>query len=357
MHSYIPNPSDLILYSEELPADVPYRVPVAHSFTEEERAELEDVLDVSISPYRDPAGYAREIASLVQRGAIPAFLRELCEAMKLRDTRDDPIVYFQNCPTGQVPILDFDDPRLSKYERKMDFIAEAFLSVFAELHGTPIVTYRTANEGDLFHDVHPLRELKYSWSQKSLHTLPFHTDLPDNKVRPDWVNLLYLRNSERNEVYTAFVRLQDVVHALDREVLATLREPLFRAPYTRVENNISVYGQPENGFMGHKPVIIRERGYDWFCFNEVYTTSESSEGLAAISALSSMLQRIRHSLFLRERDFVAICNNTSMHARHVVRIDDLEAHHHRWVLKTWNVADLEPHRQHFLPGRINTADE
>jgi len=46
-----------------------------------------------------------------------------------------------------------------------------------------------------------------------------------------------------------------------------------------------------------------------------------------------------------------------MHARHVVNIGDMEAHRHRWVMKTWNVENLEPYRTHFLSGRINTADE
>jgi hypothetical protein len=231
------------------------------------------------------------------------------------------------------------------------------MSVFAELLGTPVVTYRTANNGDMFHDVHPLRNLQYSKSQKSLHTLHFHTDLPDNRVRPDWVNLLSMRNSPKNQVYNAFLRVRDVLGCLGDDLRATLEKPLFHSPRTIVKNDISVYGLGEAGYLDHQPIIARDRGHEWLRYNESYTESDSEEGRAALSALSLKLQQIRHSIFLWEGDFVAMNNHQSLHARHVVQLDDLEAHQHRWLLKTWNVDDLELHRRHFVPGRLNTADE
>jgi hypothetical protein len=57
-----------------------------------------------------------------------------------------------------VPYLDFGNPLASKHELKKTFAAEAFLSVFAELQGTSIITYRTANNGDMFHDIHPAKK-------------------------------------------------------------------------------------------------------------------------------------------------------------------------------------------------------
>jgi hypothetical protein len=350
-------PPQIELYAREAPTTLPYEVRPHHRFTEDERTELAHALAVTTSPYQDYPGYLAEIQRLVRAGQIPAFFREACTALKEKDVREEPIFYFKNCPTGEVPLLDFDDPVASKYARKKDFIAEAFLSVFAELYGTPIVTYRTANNGDMFHDVHPLRNLQFSKSQKSLHTLHFHTDLPDNRVRPDWVNLLCMRNSPENEVYNAFVRLRDVFATLDDELRATLEKPLFHAPKTIVKNNISVYGLGEVGYLAWKPIIVKDRGYEYLCYNESYTESESEEGKHALAALSLKLQHIRHSFFFEERDFVAMCNHTSMHARHVVKLNDLDAHQHRWVLKTWNVENLDPHRPHFVPGRINTADE
>lgn len=348
-------PIEIDLYERPVPADVPYQVPVAAALSDDQRQELAEVLAVRASPYADQAAFLDEIQRLLPR--IPRFFRDAVEALRARDLREHPVHYLKNCPVGEVPLLDFDAPLESKYALKKDFVAESFLTVFAELYGTPIVTYRTANRGDLFHDILPVRQLQFSKSQKSIRSLHFHTDLPDNRVRPDWVNLLSLRNSPANRVYTAFVRLVDVVSALDEETLSWLRQPLFRAPRTMVQNNILVYGLEELGYLDWKPVILEDRGYEFFCYNESYTVAGTPEGAEAMRRLNATLQQIRCSLFLEQGDFVAICNNTSMHARHVVQVSDLEAHQRRWIMKTWNVDDLQIHRTHLLAGRHNTADE
>jgi hypothetical protein len=347
-------PQELELYSEATPARIPYVVPIVHAFDEAERRELTALLNVSAHPYLEYPEYKREIVAIAARA--PEFLQRIGRLAKANDPIECPIFYLKNCPTGHVPDLDFDDPLASKHARKRDFVAEAFLSVFAELQGTTIITYRTANQGDMFHDIHPVRQLQYTMSQKTVNTLHFHTDLPDNRVRPDWVHLLSLRNSSANEVYTAFARVRDALD-LDAQTLETLRQPLFHSPKTRVKNNISVYGEPEAGFLALKPIIISDRGFDYLCYNQSYTTSDHPEGQRALSTLSARLPSIRCSLFLAPGDFVAMCNNTTLHARHVVRIRDLEAHRHRWLLKTWNVDDLALHRHHLVAGEPYTVDE
>jgi L-asparagine oxygenase len=336
---------------------VPYRIPVAHTFTAGQRAELEEILDVRHSPYADYAGYRDEITRLVARGAPPAYLLEVCEQFATTDHRDHPVLLLENCPTGEVPELDIDEPRLSKHERKKSFIAEAFLSVYAELVGTTIITYKNSNEGDMFHDIHPMRRMQFENSQKTVNSMSFHIDLPDSRVRPDWVNLLSLRNSRKNAVYTSFVRLRDVIAGLDPAVIAVLKRPLFTQPRTTVANHIPVYGMSESGLRDCRPILVVDRGYETFAYDEDFTIAESQEGKDALAALKARFQRIRHSLFLAERDFVSICNYTAMHARHVVEIRDFAAHQRRWILKTWNVDQVDLHRGHFVAGRINTVDE
>ena len=93
---------------------------------------------------------------------MPSFFREAVAATRSMELAERPVLYFKNCPIGNVPELDFDDPLQSKYERKKDFTSEAFHSVFAELHGTAIVTYRSVNHGDMFHDVTPMKKLAYT---------------------------------------------------------------------------------------------------------------------------------------------------------------------------------------------------
>lgn len=335
---------------------VPYTVEPLHTFSERERQALEEALDVGTNPYTDYGAYLAEVRELA-RTRVPAFFRELMEEARRQDLRERPVLYFKNCPTGNVPELDYDDPLTSKYERKTDFVAEAFHSVFSELHGTGIVTYRSANRGDMFHDITPMRKLAYSLTQKTLNTLHFHRDLPDNKVRPDWVYLLSLRNSAKNLVFTPVVRLKDVFEQLDAKTLEALRKPLFAAPRPVEVANINEYGRRDGAYYEKRPMLVKFNGYETLMYHEGCHEAFDDAGREAIARLREVLHRNKHDLFLQERDFVAIGNNSCMHARHVVAINDPEQHKRRWVMKTWVVNDLEQHRQHFIPGRIHTSDE
>ncbi|MEO7732258.1 MAG: hypothetical protein ABIY55_14900 [Kofleriaceae bacterium] len=338
------------------PAMGTYRVEAIHRFSEAERGILTDAFTVNISPYRDYPAFHRAVQAIV-RDRVPGFFREAVAAARSHDVTTRPVLYFKNCPIGLVPELDYEDPLTSKYERKKDFVAEVFLSVFAELYGTAIVTYRSANRGDMFHDIHPMKKLAYSITQKTVNTLHFHRDLPNNLVRPDWVYLLALRNSPRNIVYTPIVRLKDIFDKLDAATVEVLRRPIFRAPLAVEGSNISHYGLAGAGYTEPAPLLAEDRGHASFAFHEGCTQAIDDEGMAAIEVLRGILHREKDNLFLQEGDFAAICNNTSMHARHVVKIDDHEAHRHRWLLKTWNVDDLEPHRKHFLKDLVNTSDQ
>lgn len=72
------------------------------------------------------------------------------------------------------------------------------------------IGYTNVNDGDIFQDIHPKRDLVNSQSQKALKPIFFHKDLANHFVRPDWVNILGLRASTENEVYTSFARNKDV---------------------------------------------------------------------------------------------------------------------------------------------------
>jgi hypothetical protein len=110
-------------------------------------------------------------------------------------------------------------------------------------------------------------------------------------------------------------------------------------------------------YFERRPILIDHEGARSLMFFEGCHAAEDPEGAAALEKLRDVLHRCKYDLFLEERDFVAISNHDSMHARHVVEINDIEAHRRRWILKTWVVNDVEPHRRHFIEGRINTSDE
>jgi L-asparagine oxygenase len=345
-------------YNETRPANIaiPYDVPVAYRLTDSERTEVSGLLDGTVSPYRDLTGFLAEVKARATSSTLSR-LREVCADFKRHRLQDRPVLWLKNCPTGNVPVLDFEDPLASKHAIKAEFIAETFLDVMAELLGTTVITYRTANRGDFFHDIIPMKKLEFTITQKTVNTLHFHCDLPNNKVRPDWVYLLTLRNSPLNEVYTPIVRVRDVLEGLDEETKETLRQPLFYAPRPVVDGNISNYGRADGGRTDPAPLLVRDRGYELFAYHEGCTTSDVPAGQRALAAVDKLTHRLKHNVFLEERDFIAICNHTAMHARHVVNIVDMEAHRRRWLLKTWNVDDVKAHEAHMLPGLYYTADE
>jgi hypothetical protein len=331
----------------------PYKVECAYRLGDGERDRLHELLDLDINPYREYGRFLDRIRTIA-RDEVPSFFRELCRDLTARDIHVQPVHYLQNCPIDHtIPVLDFDDPLTSKYQQKHTFVSEAFLAVISELLGTTVVGYRTANRGDMFQDVHPVRALADTQSQKTAGTLNFHADIPNNKVRPDWVYLLSLRNSRANRVYTMFVRLADVLMNLDESLKEALRKPLYYAP----REVIHVYGGQVNDFTALKPMLLTERGYTFLAYFEGNTRSDSREGQEALAGLSAVLHRLGTPLFLDERDFVAFSNNTSMHARKVEELADPEANRNRWLLKTWNVDRIEDHVAHLMPGRIHTSDE
>lgn len=335
------------------PVARPYAIEPAFQLSDVQRDELYEVLDVAANPYRDYGAFLAVVRD-VARDRVPAFFRDMCRDLASRNITDEPVFYLKNCPIDRVvPWLDYEDPLASKHAQKTTFVGEAFLSVFSLLLGTTVVGYRTANRGDMFHDIHPMRALAHTPSQKTVDTIHFHADIPNNKVRPDWVYLLSMRNSRANRVYTTFVRLSDVLGNLDEPLKALLRQPLYYAP----RETVHVYGGQPDGFTDLKPMLLTERGHTFLAYFEGNTRSDSREGREALAALNAVLHRLCTPVFLDERDFVAISNNTCMHGRKVEEINDAEAHRHRWLLKTWNVDRIEDHAANLLPDRIHTSDE
>lgn len=326
---------------------------VDYAFSDAERDQLIKLLNVPINPYNEPRAFLELIATIASRGT-PDFLKELCTRLRATDLADKPFYYLKNCPIDHdVPVLGYEDQLNEKYRLKKNFVAEGFLALFTELMGTDIISYRTANNGDLFHDIHPMRELAHTPSQKTVDTIKFHADIPNNKVRPDWVYLLSMRNSPKNKVYTVVVSLKEVFSRLTEHDVELLRHPIFYSPH----DTIHVHGGQAPGFTPKKPILINDAGSEYLAFFEGNTSSDDPEGLGVIQRLSAILHEIGKDVFLSERDLLAMSNNTAVHARRVDEVNDITAHRNRWLLKTWNVDDISRHDEKLVPGKVHMSDE
>src|SRR5688500_9510140 len=113
-----PETGPLLLYTGEQPVNSPYRITPLHRFSDGERAELESILDIRSSPYRNYSDFLAEVRELIRRGAVPKFFTELCGEIGRRDLTKEPVFHLKNCPVGVVPYLDFEDQRASKLALK-----------------------------------------------------------------------------------------------------------------------------------------------------------------------------------------------------------------------------------------------
>jgi len=325
----------------------------SHTFSTHEAQQLHRMLDIKSNPYQNYHLFLEEIQTLISTDQIPIFFTDICRHIKDLDLNESPAIILRNCPIDDsLPVFDHKEPVQSKYGLKKTFIAEAFLNLYSELVGSYPVGYKTINNGDLFHDIYPKADLLNSQSQKSTVTLGFHNDLPNNKVRPDWVNILCLRNSNLNRVSTTMIRNKDIIDVLDQETLDILKEPIFFTPHEVV----SVDGGRNEEGIEIKP-IYQETDPVPLCYFETRTQSSHPEGQHAIQELDRVLHEVKQPVFLEPGDFVSIANNYSLHAREVIHIGDREAHQKRWLCKTFNVDNIKEHQAAMSDGQFRVVDE
>ncbi|WP_028479887.1 hypothetical protein [Nocardia sp. CNY236] len=319
-------------------------LPVDFEFTDAEREELAATLAaVSVSPYRLYEAFMFQVATLIDR--VPPRFSEFVATLADRDRRRQPWILARNAPIDRdVPVFDHDEPVRSKYETKTTFIAEAFLALFGIMRGTPAIGYINVNDGDVFQDIYPKRALAASQSQKALNEIYFHKDLANHFVRPDHVYMLGMRNDPINEVYTTLVRNIDILEALDEPEKKLLRRSDFYTPF----DDLTVSSRNcKLGDACTHPILSGDTDIRFF---EKRTMGLTPAAERVVTRLCEILHRVKFRQFIAPGDFVCVCNNYAVHAKEVVAVHDEESLRTRWIIKTVNVDDLEPHQQYMIAG-------
>lgn len=330
-------------------------IPVDYSFSDAERDTLiAAFLSIKENPYSDYTAFHRRIRKLLDDGAI--FSTDFLEVMfrKSRANRyDDPYVLLKNCPVDpDLPELDLESPVVDKRNRKTTYVAEAFLDIYAILMRQEPIGYINVNDGDIFQDIHPMRRLMETQSQKASKTIFFHKDLANHFVRPDWVNILGLRASAENEIYTSFVSNKALIESLSQKTLDILRKPEFHTPYDdlTLSSTNKALGEAPN-----HPVLGGAEEYD-IRFFENRTVGNTDRARAAIAELVTTLHKLKQPLLILKGDFIGSANNECIHNKEVVRIGDEGAVYNRWLMKTVNVACLDPHKASMCEGQIRIVN-
>jgi hypothetical protein len=319
---------------------------VDYEFSDEERLSLtEALLSVEASPYADHFGFLEAVWSCA-RNCISDQFRTFCEQLKARDKRVFPVAFIRNAPIDpDVPEFDWTDPVESKRRLKRTFVSEGFLALFAHLQSRPAVAHMSVNEGDFYHDIFPKKDMAETQSQKTEKTLYFHKDFTNHFARPDCVYTITIRNSEKNEVLSTYVRNVAVIRSLPEVTREILRQPIFETPF----DDISTYQENvELGKAPHHAILEKEGELRVF---EKRTRATTEDGAAALDALLGALHAHKFGIHQKPGDFVAIENDFCLHGREVGRVSDPEDLRKRWLMKTHNVSSYDSLSQFFVPGK------
>jgi hypothetical protein len=337
-----------------MPVELREHTDIDFSFTPTENDHLVSRLrEITANPYADYPAFDRDVGRALDDGTVPGRFADFCAEARAWPRHERPVITLAGCPIDpHLPLLDYSDPVADKRARKRTYVSEAFLLVYARLMGQEPIGYINVNDGDVFQDIHPWDRMADTQSQKALQDIGFHKDLANHFVRPDWVNIIGLRQAATSYVFTSFTRNIDVLDALTPAQREILSRPAFHTPF----DDLSVAGaNAELGTADVHPVIGGASEYDIRVF-ENRTIGLTPEAQQALYAVVRLLHRNKKRFRILPGRFLGEANNESIHCKEVVHYDDPADLRTRWLQKTVNVADLSQHARHFVPDRERTVN-
>jgi len=310
---------------------------IKYTVSAEEKLNLQNVLlEVKTNPYNDYLEFKQSISGLIAEGLIPNDLHCFINDSRVHCQKQYPFVFIEGMPLDPIlPYFSNEDPVREKRELKTTFVSEGILELFAQIRNEKPIGYLNVNDGDVFQDIFPKKDLFASQSQKALNEIYFQKDLANHFVRPDWVNLLCLRNDIENMITTCFTKNVDVLSAFSSEEKSELSKPQFHTPY----DDLSTYkSQVELGEADMHPILTDENEVD-IRFFENRTTSNTDVGLQLIKKVTTLLHEHKICVHLRPGDLFATQNNNSLHCKEIVSLKNHALAKKRWIMKTVNVND------------------
>jgi L-asparagine oxygenase len=319
---------------------------VDHVFEEPERQALVDAfLGITVSPYKMYPAFREQIRDVGAHLPELRRLRDFIEYTRSISAYEHPFLFLRNAPLDpDLPEMDTADPVFDKYRKKKTFVTEGFLQLFADLAGQHPIGYRNVNDGDVFQDIFPKDDLKYTQSQKALGPIYFHKDLANHFVRPDYVNIVGVRSSDQNEILTTFVSNRDLLEHLTPKAKRELRRAAYHTPY---DDLTTMTGNVKLGEADTHPVYSGTYDLRYF---ENRTRGLDADATAAIEELLALAHHHKQRVLMRPGDFVCIANNLSLHGKEIGQIRSPAEQLRRWSMKTVNVYSIAPHARHLVRG-------
>ncbi|MFF5675067.1 hypothetical protein ACFY8S_34005 [Streptomyces hygroscopicus] len=328
-------------------------IPIGFTFTkEEETAARAMLLTVRTSPYRDYEGFEREVRETVVPQISGTRFADYCAKVKQIHGFEQPFIRLANCPVDlQVPPLSFDKPVEDKRRLKTTFVAEGFLLLYAILMDQVLYAYQNTNDGDIFQDIRPMRELAESQSQKTLGGLSFHKDDANHYVRPLWFNILGIQSAGVNVVNTCYSANKEILAALSDDTKKVLASPEFITPH---DDLTSAGGYDLAEEAQQHPILGGDGSMD-LRFFEKRTVGASPRAQEAVDELLRVIHAVKTPVNIQSGDFVGAANNACLHNREVSEIKDLEQLRGRWLIKTASIDSLDSIRSYLVPGSVRVV--
>ena len=194
--------------------------------TENERSRI---LDLSLrvpSPYDDFEAHASASFQAVVSALSPQNLAAL-RAFRT-DARSPGAILLRGLPTDPtLPATPSDGRRV---QNKETFVSEACLSGVSQIIGD-IYGYTTEKEGELIHNVCPVRKGEKTQSNESSKVdLSLHVENVYFDFRPDFVALYCLRQDHEKEAFTFTADARTALSMMRPEEIEELQQPVFVTP-------------------------------------------------------------------------------------------------------------------------------
>ena len=312
---------------------------------DEKLAMLDAFSSLTADPYRHYLAFKHQVGKLVEQIKIPQGLIDVCTEYVNGNLSENPFIFVRNMPIDEgVPLFDNGRPVYSKYELKKTFIAEACLSLIGHLCKQTPIGYLNVNGGDVFQDIYPNKYMSQTQSQKALGPIYFHKDLANHYVRPDYVNMLSMRSTPKNDICTTFVRNVDVMAELTPPEIDEFRKIQFYTPFddlTVISGNHDV-GEPE-----HHPIISGENDIRYFENRTVGIDKRTND---LVARFNTILHKVKKRVQMCPGDFIGVANNHSVHGKEIGNLQVPDEAWGRWSMKTVNVDSVELHRKHWVAG-------
>lgn len=175
-----------------------------------------------------------------------------------------------------------------------------------------LIGYADEKNGDLFHDVHPVRGEEDRMENSGSVAFDFHTENVHHPLRPDFLGLLSLRQGHETTTATRVASIRHAVAHLseaENDVLRRLRfRSLFPTSFTR-------------GRAGERPATAEHRvlfgnpGCEFLRFDSFNTKPAGFEAEQALEALAEALEAVCVEVVLEPGDLLLVNNHIAAHGR------------------------------------------